>query len=362
MISPIAKQHPSKSRNAFWQTLGLAALLVFSNAVSAATEPTLAKVGLVRGAVTATDSTSQVRQLKRGDTVGPGDTIETDSKSVAQIVFPDRSMLYIKADSKIKLEAFQFEPTGDEKENVSVTEVLKGGMRSITGLIGQTSPENVKYRTGDTTIGIRGTAIEVNYGEGRGSLITFDYGHGFVEANQPGFCIRKALNRGDTLVLTGKDAKITNSNRSSDDATQIAERIVHAAQPAEAKSLAEQAGKDLPLEESIFTLAMLREVSQFNSSSLSAAVEGMSQTVGDNGQEPLLRNATMLYPKEAPGILEAATRGNVDIVVAVEGVMCGLQDQPSELTDRVILKAVDLGITKSQAQTVLSNLQKRGCA
>lgn len=342
--------------------LRIALVLFFIQSATAFADSSAARVSFLRGAVTASnDTSSEVRQLKRGDMVEVGDVIETDAKSVVQIIFSDQTVMYIKSDSKVKLDAFRFQGDAGAEEDGSVTEVLKGSMRSITGLIGQQSPENVKYKTGDTTIGIRGTAVQVDYDANSVSTITFDYGHGFVQARNPGFCIRSALTYGDTLIMKDNDAIITTSDREQNDPSEVARRLVHAT-PDETKALASKAGKVLPFEDSLLTLAMLREVSQFNSEALSSTVEGMSSSVGTAYQESLVRNAAMMYPTEGPEILEAATLGNVDITVAVSGVMCGLQGQSSELTQNVIHKAVQLGTTKSQAEDVLNKLRKHRCS
>jgi len=353
--NPLMKHH---IKAPLW--IWMAVLLILCQ-ISLAHAESAARVSFLRGAATVTDATAGVRDLRRGDTVKAGDIVETGPKAVAQIVFPDQSVMYVKADSKIKLEAYRFESGGEDRDNVSVTEVLKGGMRSITGLIGQHNPDNVKYKSGDTTIGIRGTAVEVDYDSDRVSMITFDYGHGFVEAERQGFCIRKALTHGDTMIISGNETQITDTDRSDEDASQMARRLV-LARPDETINLAKTAGQTMPLEDSLLTLAMLREVSQFNSGALSAIVEGMSSSINAADQEVLVRNAAMIYPSDAPVILEAATRGNMDIGLAVSGVMCGLRDQPSDLTDNVIHKAVELGITPAQAREVLGALQGKGCA
>ena len=339
----------------------IAAIFLLVQTTAAIAEDAVGRVGFLRGTVTATDIASETRQLKRGDTVRAGDTIETDAKSVAKIIFSDQSVMYIKSGSKIKLEAYHFTQDADSGDNASVTEVLKGGMRSITGLIGQQNPENVSYRSGDTTIGIRGTAVEVDYRTDSTSVVTFDFGHGFVRADRDGFCIRKPLTYGDTLIIQENDTQVTETNRSHNDPSRIATRLV-LAEPDEAKAMAGQLVNNQPFEDSLLTIAMLREVSQFSSQSLASTVEGMSAATGGEARESLVRNATMMYPAEGPSILEAATRANMGISMAVTGVMCGLQGKPAELTDNVIQKAIELGITAAEANEVLSNLQNNQCS
>ena len=70
----------------------------------------------------------------------------------------DNSSLLVRAESKIKIDAFQFEnkPTDNAK-----TSVVAGTLRAVSGQIGKGQPDNVKYEAGTATIGIRGTDIEL---------------------------------------------------------------------------------------------------------------------------------------------------------------------------------------------------------
>jgi hypothetical protein len=116
------------------------------------------KVSRISGQATITSASNQTKELKRDDTVSVGDTISTTKDSQVMVRMKDNSSLLVRAESKIKIDAFQFEnkPTDNAK-----TSVVAGTLRAVSGQIGKGQPDNVKYEAGTATIGIRGTDIEL---------------------------------------------------------------------------------------------------------------------------------------------------------------------------------------------------------
>src|SRR6185369_14167217 len=53
--------------------------------------------------------------------------------------------------------------TNDPKTDKFLVDIVKGGMRAITGLIGKRNYENVKVTATTATIGIRGSAFNLEY-------------------------------------------------------------------------------------------------------------------------------------------------------------------------------------------------------
>jgi hypothetical protein len=116
------------------------------------------KVSRISGQATITSASNQTKELKRDDAVSVGDTISTTKDSQVMVRMKDNSSLLVRAESKIKIDAFQFEnkPTDNAK-----TSVVAGTLRAVSGQIGKGQPDNVKYEAGTATIGIRGTDIEL---------------------------------------------------------------------------------------------------------------------------------------------------------------------------------------------------------
>jgi hypothetical protein len=339
----------------------LAAMFSGHGVFAADGQEQVARVSFLRGDATVTRGGAEAMSLKRGDKLVAGDMVETGSKSMVQLVFPDKQMFYVKADSSIKLEAFHFGASGDATADASVTELLKGGMRSISGLVGRNSPANVRYRAGETTIGIRGTAIEIDHSPDQATAVSFDYGKGYVEVERPNLCIKTQMLRGDSVIVGRSDVEHKTLVRADEDPSKAASLLVHAS-ATERSKMAEELGRSVSLEDALFTLAMLRELPQFQDRVLYDAVTGLGRSVSSADVMPLLMTATMLYPAEAPLILQAAAQSGQSLVPAVRGVMCGLDNESPEAMTQVVRVALDLGVTKEEAQKVLGDLETRGCS
>ncbi len=89
--------------------------------------------------------------------VHPGDMLITQKDSYAQINFTDGSSLTMRPLTQIKLDAYSYVPEAPAADN-AFFRLLKGGMRTVTGLIGKRGNQDA-YRIGTTTatIGIRGS-------------------------------------------------------------------------------------------------------------------------------------------------------------------------------------------------------------
>jgi len=99
------------------------------------------------------------RPAERGGEVREGDTIATGPSAIAQIRLADGGFLSIRADTETTLERFAY--AGSEDKNASMfISLLKGGFRSVTGLIGQLNRPGYRITTPSATIGIRGTDHE----------------------------------------------------------------------------------------------------------------------------------------------------------------------------------------------------------
>ena len=96
------------------------------------------------------------RPAERGGELREGDTIVTGANGLVQLRLGDGGMLSIRADTEVKLDRFAF--TGKDDRNASLlVSLLKGGFRSVTGLIGQLNRDGYKINTPFATLGIRGT-------------------------------------------------------------------------------------------------------------------------------------------------------------------------------------------------------------
>lgn len=106
------------------------------------------------------DGTVKVLGLK--SEVESGDVLVTEKNTYAQIRFIDNGEITLKPGTTFRIENFAYEagkPDGDS----AAFSLIKGGLRSITGLLGKRNKEKFSLRTPSATIGIRGTTFIVQF-------------------------------------------------------------------------------------------------------------------------------------------------------------------------------------------------------
>lgn len=128
------------------------ALAADTDAVTAGT------VTHLSGTLSVTRPDGSARILSRKSSINAGDTLATERDSYAQINFTDGSTMTLRPNTQMKVEDYRF--TNDRpQEDSSFFRLLKGGLRTVTGLIGKRGNMDA-YRIGTSTatIGIRGTS------------------------------------------------------------------------------------------------------------------------------------------------------------------------------------------------------------
>ena len=100
------------------------------------------------------DGSAKLFSVKSG--VQEGDTLTTEQDTYARIKFTDGSEVVMRPGSQLKVASYSFDETKPTSDNVLLS-MLKGGLRSVTGLIGKRNREAVRLSTTTATIGIRGT-------------------------------------------------------------------------------------------------------------------------------------------------------------------------------------------------------------
>ena len=105
--------------------------------------------------------TGGVVALKAGDTVYSSDTLETGPAGFSVIVFRDGTRVLLKPDTTFAIENFRYEPAQPAQGSIAIR-LVRGGLRALTGLIGQRNPARMQVGTSIATIGIRGTGFDLN--------------------------------------------------------------------------------------------------------------------------------------------------------------------------------------------------------
>lgn len=117
------------------------------------------KVGYVAqldGQATARDLDGKVNQLQINSRIFEGDRLETEIGARLYILMDDGAEVHLKEDSALKISEYVI-TAGYGKESSSILDLIRGGLRKITGSIGASSFANYQVQTGFATIGIRGT-------------------------------------------------------------------------------------------------------------------------------------------------------------------------------------------------------------
>lgn len=100
------------------------------------------------------------RKLVRRQRVAWGDIISTDRRSQAQLLLLDRSSFGIGTRSRVAIDRFVYDPG---KERSFFATLVKGALRYFSG--SQDGNQSGEVQTGSGRIGIRGTAVDMFYGQ-----------------------------------------------------------------------------------------------------------------------------------------------------------------------------------------------------
>jgi hypothetical protein len=106
------------------------------------------------------DGTVKVLALK--SEVESGDTLVSEKNTYAQLRMIDNSEITLRPGTTFRIENFAYD-AGKPEADSAVFSLVKGGLRSITGLLGKRNKEKFALKTPTATIGIRGTTFIAQY-------------------------------------------------------------------------------------------------------------------------------------------------------------------------------------------------------
>ncbi len=142
-------------RYRIFTTLFLTGLMVFATGLQAADGT--ATLVASRGEVHAISSDTE-RVLAQGDSVFVADQVTTGDKSFAILQFIDGAKVTIRPNSQMLIEQYVFNG-GDE--DAATLNLMKGGLRIITGAMAKVQPESYKVKTPVALMGVRGTEFAI---------------------------------------------------------------------------------------------------------------------------------------------------------------------------------------------------------
>ena len=166
-------------------------LLLLMLPAQAATEAAL--VLFSHGNVVLTNNSGSY-PLEKGASVASGDTVITGEDGRIQMRFSDGGLVSLMPNSRFAVEEYS-QPTASNEGSVSVN-LLKGGMRALSGSIGKKDQDSYKLKTDVATLGIRGTQFVVVMD---GATMRVHVGQGSVALFN---------DFGELLVPTGRHAEV----------------------------------------------------------------------------------------------------------------------------------------------------------
>ncbi|MES2898255.1 MAG: FecR family protein [Pseudomonadota bacterium] len=144
-----------RKRTAIKALMVLALAGAFGSALAAQVAGTVTNLS---GPLVAKKLNGTVKVLAVRSEVEQGDTLVSERNTYAQIRFIDNSEMTLKPNTTFKIEAFAYDTSKPDADSASFT-LVKGGLRSITGLLGKRNKEKFALKTPTATIGIRGTTF-----------------------------------------------------------------------------------------------------------------------------------------------------------------------------------------------------------
>lgn len=114
----------------------------------------------VSGEVQMAPAKGDYGSLAFGQRVESGATIKTGANGRVVLRFDDGQMISISESSLFVVNEFKFN-AHKPAESSFVVSLFKGGMRAVTGVIGETNKSNVTFKSPVATVGIRGTDFQL---------------------------------------------------------------------------------------------------------------------------------------------------------------------------------------------------------
>lgn len=164
---PARLQRAGSSPAAEWRVLASVAETIPTDSLRKASAPLVSREDTVsgmgagrvvaaRGRVSALGTDGQRRLLQRRSWVYEGDTLETEAGSRAHVRFRDGGLVSLRPKTRFKIEKYAYEGSENGKEQ-AFFQLLKGGLRTISGAIGHRNRDRYRMGAAMATIGIRGT-------------------------------------------------------------------------------------------------------------------------------------------------------------------------------------------------------------
>lgn len=161
------------------------------------------KVGYVvrqEGRASVKDQDGNIQGLEVNSQVYEGDRITTEVGGSLYILMDDGAEIFLKGDSIIKISEYVI-TSGFDDGSSSILDLIRGGLRKITGAIGASALSNYSVQTGLATIGIRGTEYVIK-------LCKLDDCNQTVSRNDPDAKLHAVVLKGIITLTSEEETQI----------------------------------------------------------------------------------------------------------------------------------------------------------
>lgn len=159
-----------------------------------------ARIEYASGKVVAIAPNGNQRELTRGALLDSGDAIRTGDTGRVQLRFTDGAMMSLQPQTEFRIDDYSYNGKVDGQEK-GFFSLIKGGLRTITGLIGKGQRDNYRVNTAVATIGIRGTEYSTVFTGGSDGVLNLSTGEGAIEICNAGGCV--IISSGESAVVSG---------------------------------------------------------------------------------------------------------------------------------------------------------------
>jgi hypothetical protein len=184
-----------------WRASGQGLLLAAISAAfpAAALAVPAATVQFASGNPVAVSASGQSRTLTKGTQLDSGETVNTNNGRV-QLRFTDGAYVSLQPQSEFRIDDYRYDGKTDGSER-GFFSLLRGGLRTITGLVGRTNKKNYQVTTSVATIGIRGTEYTIAYT----NSITGTVGEGEINVCTGTGCV--PFGSGQSFIVTDANSR-----------------------------------------------------------------------------------------------------------------------------------------------------------
>ena len=140
-------------------TLRMGAVLALAVLLSPSVHAQIGHVVSVRGTAMVERSAQPGRILGAGEKLEQKDVINTAQASHAVLEFRDKTRITLRPNTVFRVDSYSDAQDVNRPQGM-VLGLVKGGFRAVTGEVGKANPQNVRFQTETTILGIRGTEFD----------------------------------------------------------------------------------------------------------------------------------------------------------------------------------------------------------